>query len=321
MVGGDGVDGAILQSRNDALDVLGGAQRRVDPGQRPPGEDLILGEGEVLRAGLAGEGHPPLLHPADDVHRLGGGHMADVDMGAGLLRQHGVPHDHDLLRDGGAALHPQLAGDAPLIHRPVAHHGGVLTVAQDGQLHPLGVDQGVPHQIGVVHIAAVVGQGGGAGLFQRVRVGELFPPQAHGDRAHRIDMDPVGLAGLLADILDLLRAVHHRIGVGHTGHGRYSPPGGGGCSGKDVLFIGQARVPEMDVQVHQPGTDHQPGGVDHPVSLRLNVLLQLEHLSILDVQVQNGDCPIHRVHHPAVLNQKFHCMVPPKIGRANRPVW
>ena len=321
MVGGDGVDGAILQSRNDALDVLGGAQRRVDPGQRPPGEDLILGEGEVLRAGLTGKGHPPLFHSPDDVHRFGSGHMADVDVGAGLLRQHGVPHDYDLLRDGRAPLHPQLAGDAPLIHRPVTHHGGVLTVAQDGQFHPLGVDQGVPHQVGVVHIASVVGQGGGPSLFQGVRVGKFLSPQAPGDCAHGVDMDSVGLGGLLTNILDLLRTVHHWVSVGHAGHGCNSTPGGGGRSGEDVLLIGQARVPEMDVQVHQSGTNHQSGGVDHLVSLRLNILLQLEHLPILDIQVQNGDSTIHRVHDPAVLNQKFHCMVPPKIGRANRPVW
>ena len=92
VVGGDGVDGAVLQPGDDALDVLGGAQRRVHPGHGALGEHLVLGEGEVLGAGLTGEGDPPLLHPAHDIHRLGGGYVTDVHMGPGLLGQHGVPH-------------------------------------------------------------------------------------------------------------------------------------------------------------------------------------------------------------------------------------
>ena len=311
MVGGDGVDGAVLQPGDDALDVLGGAQGRVHPGHRALGEHLVLGEGEVLGAGLTGEGDPPLLHPAHDIHRLGGGYVTDVHMGPGLLGQHGVPHDHDLLGDGGAALHPQLAGDAALVHRPVGHHGGVLAVAQDGELQPLGVDEGVPHQIGVVHIAPVVRQGDGPRLFQGVGVGELAPLQAHGHRPDGVHMDAAGLGGLLPDILDLLRGVHCGLGVCHAGHGGDAPPGSGGGSGKNILFVGQPRVPEMDMHIHQAGTHHHSGGVNDLIGLRPDVPLQLEHPAVFHIQVQNGDGAAHRVHHPAVLNQKTHGFVPP----------
>ena len=113
----------------------------------------------------------------------------------------------------------------PLVQSPVAHHGGVLTVAQNGQLQPFGVDQGVPHQVGVVHVAAVVGEGHGPRPLQGVSIGELLAPQAHGHRADGVDVDAAGLGGPLPDILYLLRTVHHRLGVGHTGHCCDAAPG------------------------------------------------------------------------------------------------
>ncbi len=106
----------------------------IDPGRGPLRQDLVLCEGKILGAGLAGNGHPVLLHPAHDVHRLCRRDMADVDPGAGLLRQHGRAHHLQLLSDGGPSLQPELAGYAALVHRPALHHGGVLTVAEDRRL-------------------------------------------------------------------------------------------------------------------------------------------------------------------------------------------
>mgnify|MGYP000647589005 CR=1 FL=1 len=51
-------------------------------------------------------------------------------------------------------------------------------MTQHGQLQALGVDQGVPHQVGVVHVAAVVGQGDGARLFQGLGAVSSSPRRA-----------------------------------------------------------------------------------------------------------------------------------------------
>ena len=165
MVGGDDIDGAVLQSGQNALHVLTGAQGGIDPGHRALGEYLVLGEPEILGAGLTGQVDALLLHLADDVYAAGGGHVADVDVGPGLLGQHGIPHDHQLLGNSRSALQPQLAGYAALVHRPTLYHRGILAVAQHGHIQTAGPDQHVPHQIGVVHVAAVVRQGDGPRLF------------------------------------------------------------------------------------------------------------------------------------------------------------
>ena len=57
VVGGDDVDCAVLQSGDDALHVLGGAQGRIDPGHGTLGEDLVLGEPGHIFKGGAGDGH------------------------------------------------------------------------------------------------------------------------------------------------------------------------------------------------------------------------------------------------------------------------
>ena len=138
MVGGDGVDGAVLQPLDDGLHILLRAQGRVDPGHGPLLQDLVLGEGEVLGAGLAGDVDPLLLELPDDVHAARGGDVADVDRAAGLLGQHGVPHHHQLLGDGGAAGEAQGPGDPALVDGVVAHHVGVLAVGEDGEPLPPG---------------------------------------------------------------------------------------------------------------------------------------------------------------------------------------
>ena len=197
VVGGDGVDGAVPQAGDDPLHILLCPQGGIDPGQGPLRQDLVLCEGKILGAGLAGNGHPVLLHPAHDVHRLCRRDMADVDPGAGLLRQHGRAHHLQLLSDGGPSLQPELAGYAALVHRPALHHGGVLTVAEDRQLLPLGPYHGVPHQVGVVHVAAVIGEGHRPRLFQRLCVGGLLPSQPHGHRRDGVDVDAAPLLGPL----------------------------------------------------------------------------------------------------------------------------
>ena len=303
MVGGDGINGPVPQSGDDAVHVLPGAQGGIDPGQRPLGEHLILGEGEVLRAGLAGEGDPLLLfHLADDVHAPGGGDVADVDMGPGLLRQHGVPHDHDLLGDGGPALQPQLAGDAPLVHRPPGHHGGVLAVAQHRHIQLPGPDEHVPEQVGVVHVVAVIGQGGGSRLLQGLRVGGLLPQQALGHRRHREDVHPAALLGPAEHIAHLLRAVHRGAGVGHAGQGGDPAPGGGGAAGDDILLVGEAGVPQVYVHIHQARADHQPRGVHHLVRLPLQAPLQQGDPSVLDQNILQQDGVRHRMDHPSMFD-------------------
>ena len=82
--------------------------------------------------------------------------------------------------------------------------------------------------------------------------------------------------------------------------------GGGGSTGKDVLLVGESGVTQVYVHVHQAGAHHKTVCVDYLVGLLPDVLLQLDHFSVFDIQVLNGDGTAYRVHHTSVLNKKFH---------------
>ena len=176
-------------------------------------------------------------------------------------------------------------------------------MAEDRQLLPLGPYHGVPHQVGVVHVAAVIGEGHRPRLFQRLCVGGLLPSQPHGHRRDGVDVDAAPLLGPLPHIVQLLRAVQHRVRVGHTGQGGDPSPGRRSRAGADVLFIGVPRVPQVYVHVHQARAHHQPRGVDDPVRLRLQTPLQQGHPAVFRQQVGQRHGLAHRVQDPSVLNQ------------------
>lgn len=121
-----------------------------------------------------------------------------------------------------------------------------------------------------------------------------------------VDVHAVGLSSLVFDIADLLRSVHHRIGVGHAGHRSNAAVSGGGSTGKNVFFVGEAGVTQMYVHVHQTGAHHKTVRIDYLVSLLTNILFQLDHFSVFDIQVLDGYGAAYRVHDSSVFDQKFH---------------
>ena len=229
---------------------------------------------------------------------------------AGLLGQHGVPGHHQLLGDGGPAGQPQLPGDPALVHRVVLHHVRVLAVGEDGQLLPVGQDQAVPHQVGVLHRHPVVGQGHRPGLLQGLEVGELLPRLPHRHRPDGPDVDAAGLGRLLLDVVHPLRAVGGGPGIGHTGDGGKAPVGRRRRPGRDGLLVLKARLPQVHVHIHQPGAHHQAAGVNH-LGVRLaDVAADHRHPAVLQQDVHNAADAAHRVHQPPLPNQQLHEITP-----------
>ena len=128
VVGGDVVDGAVLESLPQGLAVVVLAQRRAALVLGGAVGDELGGEGEVVRTGLDGDLDALLLGGADGGQGLGGGQVEDVHPGAGLSRG-----GEDLL-DGGVLSRA----------RPGGQEGGVLVGDVLGRLSQdagvLGVD-------------------------------------------------------------------------------------------------------------------------------------------------------------------------------------
>ena len=285
------------------LHVQPGPQGRIHPGQGPPAQELVLGQGEVLRTGLTGDGDSFFLKLPDDLHRPGRGDVADVDGGSGLLGQHGVPHDLKLLRNGGPARQAQRPGDPAFIDGVIFHHIGVLTVGQDGKLLPSAPDQGVPQQVGVLHRHPVVRQGHRSGFLQRGGIGErlsLLPPGHCADGPH---VDPTGLRRLLPHQGDALGAVGGGAGIGHGCDGGEPSPGGCQAAGLYGLLVLKAGLPQVDVHVHQSGAYRQPPRINDPGGRRGQLAADHRHPAVLHENVHDAADASHRVHHAALSDQ------------------
>ena len=233
-----------------------------------------------------------------------------MDRRAGLLGQHGVPHDHDLLRDGGTAGQPQRPGDPALVHRVVADHVGVLAVGENGESQPLTADHGVPDQIGVLHGHAVVGEGHAPGLLQGRCVGERLPLLSPGHRPDGPHPHAAGLPGPPEHILDLLRRIQHGPGIGHTGYGGESSPGRRRRSGGDVLLIFKARLPQVDVHIHKARAYVEAPGVDHPGLRFPQIASDDGQLAVLDENIHHAADPPHGVHQAALPDEQLHFVAP-----------
>ena len=78
VVGRDDVDRAVGERGAQRLDVLGAAERRVHLVRGVVARDELLGEQQVVRRDLGGDGDAAGLRPADDLDGAGGRDVADV---------------------------------------------------------------------------------------------------------------------------------------------------------------------------------------------------------------------------------------------------
>ena len=64
------------------------------------------------------------------------------------------------------------------------------------------------------------------------------------------------------DKLNRCLSVDRRFGVGDAGHAREPAGQRRSRAGLDCLVFLPARLAEVNVHVDEPGSDHEPGGVD-----------------------------------------------------------
>ena len=110
--------------------VLGRAQRRVHlEGGVVVVAYGVLGEEQMVRRDLAGDGQALGLRGAHELQAAGRGQVLDVQRAAGEAAERDVAGDLDLLALGRPAEHPQARGGHALVHLALAHQVLVLAVA------------------------------------------------------------------------------------------------------------------------------------------------------------------------------------------------
>ena len=264
MIRRDAVDGAVDEALDQRLAIVLRAQGRIHLETRRVGVavDDVLGEQQVVGGHLGGHLHAARLRAADLLHRLAGGHVADVDAGVLVSGERAVAGHLHGLGHAGDAGEPDACRHDALVHHAVPGQAHVLLVKGEQQPRGALVLQRAAHHQGTRHRHAVVGQRSRAGLRQVAVLGEGIALLPHRDGRD----EPRGHHGLLRRPLQKrpedARVVGGRLGVGHGEHGDHPARGRTGGTGRDVLGVLLARGAQVHVHVHDAGDHREARGVN-----------------------------------------------------------
>ena len=265
MVGGDRVDRAVGQPGSDGRDVVGGPQRRVDLVQRVVRGQPFVGETEVVRRRLGRDRQSVGLGLTHELDAPGGRQVQEVHRHAGEPHQFDVAVQHQLLGDRRPSRQAQAAAAVALVHHCARREALDLAVLRQRDAEPVGILERSTHEERVLHPVAVVGEQLHTGTGELGERGEGLPRPADGDRSGRQHLAQPGAFALTAHEVDHLDAVLRRIGVGHRDDSREPSECSGAAAGLDRLGLLPTRLTQMHVEVDEPGTDHEAGGIDHPI--------------------------------------------------------
>ncbi len=207
--------------------------------------------------------------PRGDDHLQGrrAGDARDMEAHArvpGELQQGGSGDGLGADGDPGQA---QAGGHLAIVRHAAAGEIGVLRLQPDGKAEGCRVLQR-PHQhLGVHHRGMGLAEGDAAGFKQLGHFRQALAGQAHGQRAHRIDVGEIRVPRPVLEHFHQARLIERRIRVGRAGEAGHAARGGGGhlrLQGGPILETGLAQ-PRREVD--QAGADHQAVGLDDPVGM------------------------------------------------------
>ena len=176
----------------------------------------------------------------------------------------------------------------------------ILAVGDGQQARPLRPLHTGPHHPGAGHRLAVVGHGRSPGSLQRDHVRELLPGKAPGDGGHRADTR-FGPRSLVQNIANHFRRVGNRLRIRHTGYSGNAAGGSGLAAGQNILLVGEAGIPQVNVHVHQPRKqDLSPGVQDRIAGLWLQRPSHGGDISVRNPEAAGKVQPVRRADDPRV---------------------
>ena len=159
------------------------------------------------------------------------------------------------------AAQAELESCWPGVHAGALGQAGVFGMLDDAEADAGCSGEGLAHHAIFEDGVAVVGDGDGAGGFERGEVVECFAFGTAGGCGDGEDADARAAFGGEHPAGDFGRVVDGN-GVGHGRDGGESACGCCGGAGGDGFFVALAGLAEMDVNVDEAGCDDEAGGVE-----------------------------------------------------------
>ena len=277
VVGCNGIHDAGADAVHQRLHIVGGADGRVHTVIAG-----IIGEPQVMRGHLTGDGCTPQLCHLDGIQRTAGGHVAHVQLGLVVFAQPAVAHRLDVLSQ-------TVVPRADLHILGVAHHGDILLGADGESLCHGGI---------VLHAVAVLGDELHTGR-QGLEVVDAHTVKVLGDGDGLVHIAQAYFGSLLLHHERLCRRRAHRLCVGHQVHEGVTAGGCGAAAGLDVLLVLKARGAPVAVQVHKGGQHGQPAGINDRFVLPGQCLQLLTHSSdpaVLYKNLKRSSFGVHSIY-------------------------
>ena len=263
MIGGDGIEPAVLEALEQRGIVLRRAQRGIHLVVRVVVADVLVMKQQVVRRDLAGDADAAVFGAPDGAHAFDGGDVLDVEMHAGVFSEADVARDADLLADAGYAGQAESVADAALVHAAFAAEGLELAVAGERQLVVACVLHGAAQHLGIVHGVAVVREHDTACGLHAGDARQLFAFAALGDGTAGVDAGAdARAAGAFQHAADHARVVDGRGGIGHHDKAGDATIDRGLRTCGDVFLVVLAGLTGMHVEVEKTGKQDAAGAVD-----------------------------------------------------------
>ncbi len=217
----------------------------------------------MLRRALRGHPHARGLRLAHEGGRRRARHVQHVVAAAGASRELQVARDDRRFGLGRAARYPELGRPRALVHVPAADEIGVFGVLGEHRAGQRGrVLERVPHHLRIGDAVAVVGEDAHAEVVELPERRELLTAATLRDASRGPHVAQTDRAGAIEDRLHDRGIVDRRHRVRHAHHRGASAERGGTRTGLDRLRVFAAGLPEVHLDVDEPGRDHASLGVE-----------------------------------------------------------
>ncbi len=265
VVGGEAVDGAVDDALDAGVDVGPGAEGGIHFGigvvAAVEGAAGFVGEKEVVRSNLGGDGLAVALGLADEFDGAGGGDVLDVVACADAFIEEEIACDHEFLGDGGETGEAEFDGGGAGVHGPAGKRWFFAVLGEDAAEH-FDVLEGFEHDGGGSDADAIIGEADGTGGVHEGHLGEFLPLAALGDGADGKNIAKCGGLGAGMDEADLGVIIESGRSVGHAADGGEATRGGGGAASGDGFLGFLAGLAEVNVDVDEARCDREAGAVN-----------------------------------------------------------